>query len=139
MVQRVLSKWDFKTWNQLLAEDVVLTLRLGAVAADDGGVSAVGTKIEVTGRDDAKESLREVYGDLKRDVSITGKLVAGNEAIFFGELNVTVQANNHQSLPIAAYLQFNPKGKIQRLTIGMVDLRPLFQGVREAAPTAGNA
>jgi hypothetical protein len=134
MVQRVLSAWDFKTWNQLLADDVVLTLNLGAVAADDGGdVTAVGDKIQVTGRDAAKQALREVYGDLKKDVSITGQLIAGYEAIFFGEMNVTVQANRPQSLPIAAYLQFNDNGKVQKLSIGTVDLRPLFQGMRQAA------
>ena len=134
MVQDVLDEWDFKTWNQLLAEDVVLTLNLGAVATDaDGKFAALGTKIQATGRDAAKEALRDVYGDLKKDVSITGQLLAGYEAILFGELNVTTRDNGSQALPIAAYLQFNDKGKVQRLTIGMTDLRPLLQGVREAA------
>ena len=35
MVKSVLNNWDFKTWNQLLADDVVLTLNLGAVRRGD--------------------------------------------------------------------------------------------------------
>jgi hypothetical protein len=69
----------------------------------------------------------------KKNVSITGQLVAGYEAILFGELNVTIQSSGSQSLPIAAYLQFNDQGKVKKLTIGMTDLRPLLRGVREAA------
>jgi hypothetical protein len=134
MVQDVLGAWDLKTWNELLADDVVVTLNVGAVASGaDGEIVPAGAKIQVTGRDAAKEALREVYGDLKKDVSITGQLLDGYEAILFGELNVSVRGNGPQALPIAAYLQFNDEGKIQKLTIGMTDLRPLLQGIRKAA------
>ena len=67
MVQRVLNAWDFKTWNQLLANNVVVTLNLGAIASDaDGAFVPAGSKIQVTGRDAAKKALREVYGDLEK-------------------------------------------------------------------------
>ena len=133
MVRNVLEDWDFTTWNQLLDDDVVLILNLAAVSGDAvGDLAAAGMKIQVTGRDDARQALRDIYGDLKKDVTITGQLLVGYEAIFFGELNVTLANKEVQSLPIAAYLEFNDIGKVQKFFIGTIDLRPLIQGIRKA-------
>ncbi len=54
LVQMILRDWDWMTWNELLADDVVLSLKLG----EGGGFGAVGGNLQVVGREDAKCALR---------------------------------------------------------------------------------
>ena len=49
MVQEVLNHWDFKTWNQLLADDVVFNIRLGTAAKDSNGDPALGDESRIQG------------------------------------------------------------------------------------------
>jgi hypothetical protein len=54
MVQMILQDWDFMSWNALLADDIVLSLKLGAVGSDRvGGLGGVGVTMQVFGREDA--------------------------------------------------------------------------------------
>jgi hypothetical protein len=52
VVQMILQDWDFMSRNVLLADDVVLSLKLGAVE-DLGGVSG---DLQVSGREEAKRA-----------------------------------------------------------------------------------
>src|SRR5579871_6669406 len=89
MVQKVLNHWDFETWNQVLAEDVTVNFKLGTVGVDSAGsLAAAGADLEAHGRDDAKKVLKQVYGDLKKNVKITGDVAYGYDVILLGELNV---------------------------------------------------
>jgi len=135
MVQDVLSRWDWKTWDQLLADDVTLTLKLGSVMPDqDGQLAAIGLKSEYNGREEAKKALKKVYGELKKNFKIDDEVVSGNEAIFVGDLNVSQKQNQAQPIPMAVYLQFNDQRKIKQFTIATVDLRPLAQMAVSQAP-----
>jgi hypothetical protein len=125
MVRGVLAAWDYKTWGPLLADDVVLTMHLGA-ADTDGSVADVDKRVRFSGREAGEIALNNVYGYLMDDVSLLGQLFVGHEAILFGELNVTIDVNEPQSHPIAAYLHFNDNGKVQRMRIETVDLRLLL-------------
>ena len=67
MVQEVLDTWEWRTWNQLLAEDVVLALKLGSI----GLGSAVGVSETYTGRDMKPEDNGNVSGKhLARDFPV---------------------------------------------------------------------
>ena len=58
MVQEVLNHWNLTTWNELLADDVTLSIRLGTATKDSAGEPALlGLKIEYKGRDAAKKAL----------------------------------------------------------------------------------
>ena len=71
MVQRVLDLWDYETWNQVLAPDVQVDLKLGTITTDsDGMPAALGADIQVNGRNEAKKALKQIYGDLKKNVNI---------------------------------------------------------------------
>jgi uncharacterized membrane protein len=134
MVQRTLNLWDFETWDQLLAPDVTVTFDLGAIGVDTAGEpAAIGAQVQVHGREDAKKALRQVYGDLKKNVNITGQIAVGNEVVLLGGLSVTAQNGKAESLPIACYLVFNSDGKIETLTVSSVDTRPLFEAAGAAA------
>jgi hypothetical protein len=140
MVQRVLNHWDFKTWDQLLAADVTVKFKLGTIGVDAlGGPAALGALVEVHGRDEAKRALRQVYGDLKKTVRITGQIAYGYDVILLGELNVTKQQDKPESLPIACFMKFNSDGKVEDLAVAGIDTRPFFQAVSDAAQAANKA
>ena len=132
MVQNVLNHWDFKTWNQVLAENVTVNFKLGTIGVDSAGVpAAVGADLEVHGRKDAKALLKDVYGDLKKNVEIIGEVAYGCDVILLGELRITTGKQKPQSLPIAYHMHFNRKGKIEKLVMAGVDTRPLLEAIRK--------
>jgi hypothetical protein len=136
--ERILRNWDLLTWNQLLADDVALSLKVGTVAFDQvGNLGAVGGNLEVTGREDAKQVLKSIYGELKDGVSLTTEVISGYEAALLGNLAVRTPKNEDAdditSLPIVFCMQFDSEGKIGKLTIATVDLQPLTTALRVAA------
>jgi hypothetical protein len=144
VTERILRNWDLLTWNQLLADDVALSLKLGTVGFDQlDDLGAVGGALEVVGREDAKRVLKSVYGDLKDGVSLTAQLISGYDAALLGNLAVRTPKDDDEddvaSLPIVFYLQFNADGRIQKLTIAAVDLYPLTTAFRVAAETGALA
>lgn len=126
MVEQVLNNWDFETWDQVLAPDVQVDLKIGTVGADASGQpTPIGTDLQAKGRDDAKKVLKQIYGDLKKNVNVTGQVAYGYEVMMFGDLNVKNPQGTPASLPIACYMHFNPQGQIDKLTVATVDTRPL--------------
>jgi hypothetical protein len=58
MTQSIIGDWDLFTWNDLLANDVVLSLRLGSIGIDRiGDWAAVGGNLQVEGREDVRPVL----------------------------------------------------------------------------------
>jgi hypothetical protein len=58
-VQKVLQDWHWMTWDQLLADDVVLLLRLEALTATRvGSLGGVEGNLQVRGREKAKPVLK---------------------------------------------------------------------------------
>lgn len=133
MVQEVLNTWEWRTWNQLLAENVVLSLKLGAI----GPEAAVGISDTYTGRDEAKAALREIYGDLEKNVSIWGELADGPEVALLADLNVAAEGEAPEELPLVVYLKFNQNEKIEKMTLLSVDLRPLKAALDAAGASGG--
>jgi hypothetical protein len=132
MVQGILNHWDYKTWNQVLADDVNVNFKLGTVGVNSTGLpAAIGADLQVSGRDGAKKLLKQVYGDLKKNVKITGEVAFGYDVILLGELNVTGANDKAESLPIACHMHFNPKGKIDKLVVASVDTRPLLEAIQK--------
>jgi hypothetical protein len=86
MVQMILRDWDWLTWNDLLADDVVLSLRLGA-GNKAGAFGAAGGILQATGRDDPKSALKTIYSDLKNELSVTTEIVSGYDAVLLGNFS----------------------------------------------------
>jgi len=143
MVQLILRDWDWMTWNELLGDDVVLSLRLGAVGINQaGGFDAVGGNLQVKGRADAKLVLQSIYSDLRSGLSVTTEIVSGYDVALLGNWAVRSTKENTEalSLPIVLYMAFDPEGKIEKMTIAAVDLHPLAEAIRTAAQSsAGHA
>ena len=120
----------------MLDDYVVLSLKLGAFGFDRvGELGGVGGNLQVFGREDAKRVLKSIYRDLKNRTSVITQVVSGYDAALLGNLVVPTTKENEddRSLPIALYMAFNPDGKIQKLTIAAVDLKPLTDAISTAA------
>jgi len=136
MVETTLEGWDLLTWNELLADDVVLSLRLGRLDISRlGDLRGAGGDLKVTGKQQAKGVLKSIYGDLRKDLSVTTEVVSGYDVILLGNLAVQKTAEDVESLPVGIYMAFNSQAKIQKLTIAIVDLQALTDAIRNAAQT----
>ena len=136
MVQMILQDWDFMSWNELLADDVVLSLRLEAAGFDRiGDIGGVGGNLQVSGREDVKRVLKSIYADLKNRTSVTTEVVSGYDVALLGNLVVPTTEEDEDDMwsPIALYMAFNPEGEIEKLTIAAVDLQPLTEAISSAA------
>ena len=128
-VKGIVRDWNWMTWNDLLADDVVLSVKLGSVALNAfGDLSAVGGNLQVVGRDEAKRVLKSIYGDLKKNVYVTAEVVSGCNFALLG--NLTNDDGDVESFPIAVHMTFGPLGTIRKMTIATVDLHPLTEAVR---------
>ena len=136
MIQTTLEGWDLLTWKELLADDVVLSLRLGKLDISRlGDLRGTGGNLEVVGQKQAKDVLEKIYADLRKDLSVTTEVVSGYDAILLGNLAVLKTNNDVESLPVGIYMVFNSQAKIQKMTIAVVDLQTMTDAIREAAQT----
>jgi hypothetical protein len=135
LVQMVLRDWDWLTWNDLLTDDVVLSIRLGAVGISQiGEFGAVGEKLQVTGREEVKRVLKSIYSDLRSGLSVTTEMISGYDVALLGNLALRSTKENTEdlSLPIVLHMAFDYEGKVQKMTIAAVDLNPLIEAIRSA-------
>jgi len=134
MIETTLEGWDLLTWNELLADDVVLSLKLGTLEISRiGDIRAVGGNLEVFGKQQAKEVLQKIYADLRNGLSVTTEVVSGYDAILLGNLAVGTRDSGIESLPIGIFMAFDSRGRIHEMTIAAVDLRALADAIRSAA------
>ena len=79
MVKSILGDWDWISWNELLAFDVVLSLRMAPVWGDD--LQTVDGVVRVVGREDAERLLRRIYPNIKSGLCIITEILSGYDAI----------------------------------------------------------
>ena len=109
LTQSILENWDFATWNELLADDVVLNLRIASAGIDRiGDLNAAGGNLQIAGREDAKRVLKSIYGDIKRGLCVTTEIVSGYDVVLLGNMALGVPA---KSWPIVIYMKFNDRSR----------------------------
>jgi hypothetical protein len=134
VVETTLEGWELLTWNELLADDVVLTLRLGTLDVGRlGDLRAASGNLDVFGKEQAKEVLQSVYGNLRTGLSVTTELVSGYDAILLGNLAIRTNDDGTDSVPMGVFLAFDSRGRIREMTIAAVDLHALTDVIRKAA------
>src|SRR4029077_14063832 len=78
-----------QSWIDWLADDVVLSLRLGAVdtsqVSDRQGYSGV---FRVAGKKQSRRLLRSISDGLKKDLSITTEIISGSHIILLGRFSL---------------------------------------------------
>ena len=135
LVQMVLRDWDWLTWNDLLADDIVLSIELDAVGGNRMcGLNVVGGNLRAVGREDCKRVLKSIYSDLRSGLSVTAEIISGYDVTLAGDLALPSKSENADapSLPIVLHMEFNYEGKIRRMAIASVDLNPLIGAIRSA-------
>ena len=138
MTQSILRHWDFISWNELLDDDVVLSLRLASVGTDRfGDLNTAGGDLQVVGREDAKRVLKSIYTDLRRGLYITTEILSGYDVTLLGDLTCesTKEGAAANSWPIVIHMEFNSERRIRVMAIAVVDLQPLIDAIRNAAQT----
>jgi hypothetical protein len=134
MVETTLEGWDLLTWNELLADDVILSLKLGALDISRfGDLRGAGGDLQVTGKAQTREVLQSIYGDFRRDLAVTTEVVSGYNVILLGNLAAHKTEDDIESFPVGIYMLFDSRSKIQKLTIAVVDLQASTNAIISAA------
>jgi hypothetical protein len=134
VVETTLEGWDLLTWNELLADEVRLSLSFGAMDVGRlGDLRAAGGSLEVSGKKQAKEVLQGIYGDLRNGMAVTTEVVSGYDAILLGNLAVQTSGEGFKSVPMGIFMTFDPHGKVREMTIAAIDVPALTDAIRNAA------
>jgi hypothetical protein len=134
VIETTLEGWDLLTWNELLADDVLLSLKLGTLIVEGvDDLRVAGGNLEVRGKQQAKEVLQSIYNDLRKDLFITTEVVSGYDAIVLGNLATRTSDGEIESLPMGIFMAFDSRGRIREMTIAAVDLQALTDAIRSAA------
>ena len=134
VVETTLEGWDLLTWNELLADNVRLSLNFGGLDANRlGELRATGGHLDVSGKKQAKEVLQRIYSELRTGLTITTEVVSGYDAILLGNLAVQTSREGIESFPMGVFMTFDPRGKVLEMTIAAVDLPALTDAIRSAA------
>lgn len=131
MIEAIVGGWDQLTWNELLADDIVLSLRLGTL--DISRISELegcGGDFQVAGQKQAKHLLNSIYSDLRKDLSVTTEVISGYHVILLGKLAARKAGHDVECLPVVMYMALNSERKVQEIKIAIVDLQTLADAIR---------
>jgi hypothetical protein len=130
MVKSILGDWDWISWNELLAFDVVLSLRMTQVGGED--LQTVDGVLRVVGREEAERLLKRIYPSIKSGLCIITEILSGYDAVLLGNITLpsTKEGESEKASPIVIYMDFNSEGEIHVMTIAAIDLQPLADQIR---------
>jgi hypothetical protein len=113
-----LASCNLQNWNEWLADDVVLSLRLSAVdisrIGDLGGYSGV---FRAVGKKHSRYVLKGISRGLSKDLSITTEVISGSHLILFGKLAARTVQIGGRYMPVVIHMALNSQKKIQEMTI----------------------
>ena len=115
-----------QSWIDWLADDVVLSLRLGAVdtsqVSDRQGYSGV---FRVVGKKQSQRLLKSISDGLKSDLSIATEIISGSHIILLGKVSLRKPQSGTKYIPVVVDMALNPGKKIQDMVIAIVDMQPI--------------
>jgi hypothetical protein len=107
-----------QNWNEWLADDVVLSLKLSAVdvtrIGDLRGYSGV---FRAVGKKQSRHVLKGISSGLSQDLSITTEVISGSHLILLGKLAARTAQIGARHMPVVIYMALNSQKKIQEMTI----------------------
>jgi hypothetical protein len=114
-----------QSWIEWLADNVVLSLRLGAVDTSQiselQGYSGV---FRVAGKEQSRRLLKSISYGLKKDLSITTEIISGSHIILLGKFSLRNSQSGVKYLPVVG-MALNPGKKIQDMAIAIVDMQTI--------------
>jgi hypothetical protein len=113
-----LASCNLQNWNERLADDVVLSLRLSAVdVAPAGNLRGYSGVFRAVGKKQSRHVLKGISSGLSRDLSITTEVISGFHLILLGKLALRTAQIGARHMPIVIYMTLNSQRKIQEMII----------------------
>ena len=113
-----LASCNPQNWNEWLADDVVLSLRLSAIdttrIGDLRGYSGV---FRAVGRKQSRHVLKGISSGLSHDLSITTEVISGSHLILLGKIAARTAQIGARNMPVVIYMALNSQKKIQEMTM----------------------
>jgi hypothetical protein len=113
-----LASCNLQNWNEWLADDVVLSLRLNAVdisrIGDQRGYSGV---FRAVGKKQSRCVLKGISRGLSKDLSIATEVISGSHLVLFGKLAPKAAQLGARHMPVVIHMALNSQKKIQEMTI----------------------
>jgi hypothetical protein len=89
-VRSVIDNMGSKSWDDILSDDVRLTLKTAAAERDDSGnVAMVSYFKQIHGKDAVEKALADIHKNLHTQTTITSELISGDEAVLIGDVTFT--------------------------------------------------
>jgi hypothetical protein len=86
-IRNVLDNLGSKSWDDILSDDVSLTLKTSAAERDDSGnVAMVSYFKQIHGKDAVEKALADIRKNLHTQTTITSELISGDEAVLIGDV-----------------------------------------------------
>ena len=137
IVQLLRSDWDGKTWSELLADRVVLSVKPGKSSINQlDWFRNVGGNPYVTGREHTLHLLKGISVDLGSRLSATAKLICGRDIVLLGDLALQPERADIEALsePVVLYVGLDDDGgRIEKMMLAAVELRPLVEAILDVA------
>jgi hypothetical protein len=125
-----LASCNPQTWVGWLADDVVLSFRMGAVGTSTisklQGYSCV---FRGAGKRECRRLLNSVLDGLAEQLSITAEIIAGSHIILLGRLLQRKPEGDAERMPIVIYMALNWDKKIQSMTIAIDDMQTIATAI----------
>jgi len=131
MMNSVLASCNPLNWNEWLADDAVLSLRLGAADTsqirDFRGYSGV---FRAAGKRQARRMLKSISRGLSKDLSISTEIISGSHIILLGKLTARKLQNSAECMPVVIYMALSSEKMIQDMTIAVVDMQTITAAMK---------
>jgi hypothetical protein len=115
-----------QSWIEWLADDVVLSLRLGAVDTSHiGERHGYSGMFRVAGKKQSRRLLTSISVDLKKNLSITTEIISGSHIILLGKFSLRKPQSGASHMPVVVDMTLNPGKKIQDMAIAIVDMQTM--------------
>jgi len=113
-----LASCNPQNWNEWLADDVVLSLRLSAADITRiGGLRGYSGVFRAVGKKQSRLVLKGISSGLSQDLSITTEVISGSHLILLGKLAARTAQIDARYMPVVIYMALNSQKKIQEMTI----------------------
>ena len=114
--EKAFKAWETRTWDNALASDATLTLKITGVR--EGAIMSA--DVGYQGREEVKAALEALYKDYKPQTRIHTRISRGPDVVFMGDVSVTTSDGERKTLPVALHLKFDDAGKIQHMTLAAI-------------------
>jgi hypothetical protein len=130
-VRNAVEQWSSQSWDEVLADDVRLGLRMTQrTSREDGTTIMTSTRTDVIGKEKVKQALTKLHQEYGGRVTITSEFLSGQRAVLIGEVAPAGEGKGQDrppsaedGVPVVILMNFDQERKIEQLTITSFSLQ----------------